>query len=148
MTLCEELLLKKIIEFCGYGNLSYQSPRNRLKNELPTVQLEFNKIHFLYNYILNEFNSFQSFTPVQVLSFEFLDWAVIVKLNYFGYHQRPIGRGSIARLMGRMNTNDSIVDAVLKDDLSTEIKQVFSFPAPSEIKNGVRFQASTGKLID
>jgi hypothetical protein len=29
-----------------------------------------------------------------------------------------------------------------------EIKQVFSFPAPYSIKNGVRYQASTGKLID
>ena len=117
------------------------------------VQLEFNNIRFLFNILLNDLRSFPMYSKKKL---DFNDWAIIVKLYYFGYHLLPSGKSLIEKLKTRMktakqfssNSSISISESNLTDSiLEQEIEQVLILPAPYYVKNGVRFLAGTNKLV-
>lgn len=120
-----------IRDFFGIGYIHYEKPRNRSLNEKPMVQLEFNNVRFLFNFILKEFNSFSMFSKKKL---DFNDWAIIVKLYYFGYHLLPSGKSLIEKLKARMNayrlsTNLLESESNLTDSiLQQEIEQIFNLP--------------------
>ena len=64
-------------------------------------------------------------------------------MYYLGYHLLPEGKSLIYKLKSRMNnyrlsTNQINKNEVNTDNLEIEINNVFSMPAPYEIKNGIR----------
>jgi hypothetical protein len=149
----KEIKLFQIIQkYIGYGSLITKVRKERGFNDNPTAVLEINKINILKNVIINKFNNKNS----DVINFytkkylDFKDWSIIVDLYYLGYHLLPAGKSLICKLKSRMNnyrlsTNQINKNEVNTDNLEIEINNVFSMPAPYEIKNGIRLHSGTNK---
>lgn len=64
------------------------------------AHLEFSNVEFLYNILLPSFNSLKFHTKKKK---DFIDWSIIVKLYYFGYHLLLEGKSIINNLKKGIN---------------------------------------------
>jgi len=87
---------------------------------------------------------------------DFCDWSILVNISFYGYHSLPEGISLINDIKARMNnfrltTNKSIINTACLNNtvssLESKISNLFSLPAPYEIKNGVRYLRGTNKLV-
>ncbi|GGU89359.1 hypothetical protein GCM10010211_64830 [Streptomyces albospinus] len=142
-------LIKAIKEKMGTGSLIENKKRSIARgfNENPTVVLDIANISFLYNIICFKFkpNDFLSKKKL-----DYIDWMIIVKLNYFGYHLTDKGRMLIMRLKSGMNNyrlSSSKLEKIINPILCEEIDLVFNLAAPYKIVDGVRVNVITNKKI-
>jgi hypothetical protein len=170
-------LFEKIKEYLDAGNLNITQPRKDIANSNPMVVLEINKIHVLKNVIIpllasedatpyyknvSNFNILQS-KKVK----DFYDWSILVNIYYYGYHTLPEGISLTEYIKARMNNwrlstrlyqivgaknkksiiNTPAVPESVVHFIDKKISDLFSLPAPYDIKNGVRYFRGTDKLV-
>jgi hypothetical protein len=114
----------------GTGSLIENKKRPLLQrfNENSTVVLDIANISFLYNIICCKYkpNDFLSKKKL-----DYIDWMIIVKLNYFGYHLIDKGRMLIMRLKSGMNNyrlSSSKLEKITNPIFREEIDLVFNLP--------------------
>lgn len=144
----EKSLLEAIKEKMGTGSFIIKKRNSRGLNEAPTVVLDIGNIFFLYNNINFKYSSNDFLSKKK---FDYFDWILIVKLNYFCYHLLDEGKKLIMRLKLGMNNHRLSSSSNLKKPIDSvsadEINFVFNLPAPYEIKDGVRVNVITNKKI-
>lgn len=124
----------------------YPKLRNRRLKESYTIILDVSRIETLYNVVIPLFLNLTWYTKKR---FDFIDWVVITKLNYYGYHLLPEGKALIKRISNGMNNfrlstfsgtrkNTNKEEIVYDMNLEDHISKVFSLPAPYKVKNGIR----------
>lgn len=171
----ELILFQKIKEYLSAGNLTITPKRKDRPNSNATVVLEIYKIQTLKNLILPLFSSprrgdnpllgarretrdITDFNPLQSKKVkDFNDWSILVNVNYYGYHTIPEGISLIEKIKSRMNNyrlstyksigNGPVVFENTESFIQKKISDLFSLPAPYEIKNGIRFVRGTDKLV-
>lgn len=149
-SIVEENLFKLIQTSLGLNNkIQYPKLRDRGFNEKNTVVLEYTKIEYLYCVILPLFDvTFSSGHTKKKL--DFLDWSLIVKLNFHGYHLIPEGASLIKLLKSRMNNFRLTTNTLYKGSLKIsqkDIDLVYSLPRPYDIYDSLRTKSGTYDLI-
>lgn len=165
-------LLKKIKEYLNSGILSITKPRKNRINSNPTCILDLNNIHVLKNVIIPTLKDceFQKLHPLCQKIKDFNDWCILVNIFYNGYHRLAEGVALINEIRSnwnkfRLSTSNNKQDKTCFQTIDLapapaltgqvqgpfvgekQLNDLFSLPAPYEIKNGVRFLRGTNKLV-
>jgi len=117
-------ILEEISKFLNSGTLGENKITNRFLNEKPMANLTFHNIMFTHDKILPLFNSLTFYTKKYQ---DFLDWQIIVKLNYLGLHLNPRGEELINNLkLGmnnkRLSTYNNIIDKpIITQEMINEV---------------------------
>lgn len=101
LTSSEYNLLLAIKKFLNAGNVSIKNtPISRTQgNQKSMASFRIaNAIDYLYSNFIPKLDSLVFRSKKKL---DYLDWAIIVKLNYFGYHTLPEGQELIQNLKGR-----------------------------------------------
>lgn len=144
LTSSEQNLLLAIKNFLNAGNVSIKNiPKSRIgSNQKSMVSFNIQSIDYLYSNFIPQLDLliFKS-----KKKFDYLDWVIIVKLNYFGYHTLPEGQKLIQSLKGRMNNNrlSTKLNSGNQEPPLREVEdidKVFSIPSPYNVINGKRYK--------
>ena len=132
----DQSLLLAIKDFLNVGSVIIKNiPKSRLgTNEQPRASFKIYSIDFFYSYFVPKFDSL---TFLSKKKLDYLDWSIIVKLKYLGYHTLPEGKELIINLKSRMNNNrlsTNLQNSLIIDE--NQIAKVFSLPSPYSIIDG------------
>jgi hypothetical protein len=161
-------LFNSIAEFFKSGNVNITNPRKNRINSNPTVTLDYTNIHLLKNVVvplfstkLNEFKLLNSKKEK-----DFNDWAILVDIKYYGYHNIPEGVSLFKEIISqwnnfRLSTNaelgsDGLIPTTAEQeklvnpnliDFNEKFRLLLNIPAPYIIKDGIRFYRDTLNLV-
>jgi len=82
-TISETNVLIEIKNFLNCGNVHSRTQSKSRPNQKPTSSFSINSIEILYNFLIVNLDNLTFMTKKYK---DFLDWKLIVKLNYLGYH--------------------------------------------------------------
>lgn len=140
-------LFISIKNFLKNGNLNISSPRKNKSNSNFMVILDIYNIHILKNIVMPVYNKNDS--KFKILNSQkyrdFCNWSFLVDIYYYGYHKLSEGINLINEIKSKMN-NFRYANEVNKN-IDSKISNLFLFPSPYEIKNGVRFLRGTNNLV-
>ena len=146
-TKAEVQVLDSIRDFLGVGNVNIRDNHKTRVNQKATVVFSINSIDFMYNFLIPELDQSNFYSKKYL---DYIDWKIIVKLNYFGYHLLPEGLELINALKSRMSNkrlssysnSQSIINVSEQD-----IARVLELPAPYEIRDKIRYKTGTNTKV-
>jgi hypothetical protein len=156
----KELELFKRIKECfnlSSANLNIIQPRKNRSNSSPMIVFEIREIEILKNTIVPLFSNLNVLKSKKLEDFN--DWSILVNIYYLGYHLLPEGKILINEIKNgwnnfRLSTSDRLSKNIknltcspFEVTIENKIKNLFSLPAPYEIKHGLRFIRGTNKLV-